>query len=72
MTLVQEAARIIENMPRKNQQIVLELLRVMGNRAALGEIERKSEGGGFHCGSNAFLYFNCNVHGTCAWYARQA
>lgn len=34
MTLVQEATRIIESMPRRNQQIVLELLRVMGSRAS--------------------------------------
>ena len=29
MTMVQEAARIMESMPRKKQQIVLDLLRVM-------------------------------------------
>ena len=29
MTMVQEAARIMERMPRKKQQIVLDLLRMM-------------------------------------------
>ena len=32
MTLVQEAMSIMETMPRKNQQIVLELLRAMSAR----------------------------------------
>ena len=34
MTLVQEAMSIMETMPRKNQQIVLDLLRVMSNSLA--------------------------------------
>ncbi len=35
MTLVQEAMSIMETMPRKNQQIVLELLRAMRNSTAI-------------------------------------
>ena len=35
MTLVQEAMSIMETMPRKNQQIVLELLRAMSSPSAL-------------------------------------
>lgn len=42
MTLVQEATRIIESMPRRNQQIVLELLRVMGSRASDDETPGKN------------------------------
>ena len=42
MTLVQEATRIIECMPRRNQQIVLELLRVMNNRPAANEKPEKN------------------------------
>ena len=38
MTLVQEATRIMESMPKRNQQIVLELLRVMGRESAYDEI----------------------------------
>lgn len=34
VTLVQEAMSIMETMPRKNQQIVLDLLRVMSNSLA--------------------------------------
>ena len=41
VTLAQEATRIIESMPRRNRQIVLELLRVMGDRVALGEAEKE-------------------------------
>ena len=39
--LVQEAANIIENMPKKNQQIVLELLRAMNSQSAFDEITKK-------------------------------
>ena len=35
MTMVQEAASIMEKLPRRNQQIVLDLLRVMGSQSAL-------------------------------------
>lgn len=34
MTMVQEAASIMEKLSRKNQQIVLELLRVMDSQSA--------------------------------------
>lgn len=34
MTLVQEATAILEKMPKKNQQIVVDLLRVMAYDAA--------------------------------------
>lgn len=37
MTLVQEAMSIMETMPRKNQQIVLELLRAMSSQPARDE-----------------------------------
>ena len=42
MTLVQEATRIMESMPKRNQQIVLELLRVMGRQSAYDEIADKN------------------------------
>lgn len=37
MTLAQEAMSIIEKMPRRNQQIVLDLLRAMNSQSALDE-----------------------------------
>ena len=37
MTLVQEAMSIMERMPRRNQQIVLDLLRAMSSRPAFDE-----------------------------------
>ena len=37
MTLLQEAMNIMETMPRKNQQIVLELLRAMSSQPAFRE-----------------------------------
>ena len=37
MTLVQEAMSLMETMPKKNQQIVLELLRAMSSPAAFHE-----------------------------------
>ena len=43
MTLVQEAMSIIERMPRRNQQVVLELLRVMSNRPAFDEQPKKRQ-----------------------------
>ena len=42
MTLVQEAMSIMETMPRKNQQIVLELLRAMSNPPALQKQPEKN------------------------------
>lgn len=42
MTLVQEAMRIMETMPRRNQQIVLELLRAMNSQSAFHEQQEKS------------------------------
>ena len=42
MTLVQEAMSIMEAMPRRNQQIVLELLRAMNNQSAFREQPEKS------------------------------
>ena len=42
MTLVQEAVTIMENMPRRNQQIVLELLRVMSSQPAFDENAKKN------------------------------
>ena len=44
MTLVQEAMSIMETMPRKNQQIVLELLRAMNNQSALNDAPVKNTG----------------------------
>lgn len=40
MTMVQEAASIMEKLPRRNQQIVLDLLRVMDSQSAL---DKKTE-----------------------------
>ncbi len=40
MTMVQEATRIIENMPRKKQQIVLDLLRMM-NQTESASVEKR-------------------------------
>ena len=37
MTLVQEAMSIMETMPRRNQQIVLELLRAMNSQSGMDE-----------------------------------
>ena len=37
MTLVQEAMSIMETMPRRNQQIVLELLRTMNSQSGMDE-----------------------------------
>ena len=37
VTLVQEAMSIIETMPRRNQQIVLDLLRAMNSQSAFNE-----------------------------------
>lgn len=42
VTLVQEAMSIMETMPRKNQQIVLELLRAMSSRSALSEQQERN------------------------------
>ena len=41
MTLVQEAMSIMETMPEKNQQIILELLRAMNNRSVFSEVPKK-------------------------------
>ena len=41
MTLVQEAMSIMETMPEKNQQIILELLRAMNNRSVFSEVPEK-------------------------------
>ena len=42
MTLVQEAMSIMEAMPRKNQKIVLELLRAMSSQPATNQQPEKS------------------------------
>ena len=42
MTLVQEAMSIMETMPRKNQQIVLELLRAMSSSSDYGILMKMS------------------------------
>ncbi len=42
MTLVQEAMSIMEAMPRRNQQIVLELLRAMSSQPTFREKPEKS------------------------------
>ena len=42
MTLAQEVVNIIESMPRKNQQIVLELLRVMSSQPTFDESTKKN------------------------------
>ena len=42
MTLVQEAMSIMEAMPRRNQQIVLELLRAMSSQPTFHEKPEKS------------------------------
>ena len=42
MTLVQEAMSIMEAMPRKNQKIVLDLLRAMNSQSATDEQPEKS------------------------------
>ena len=41
MTLVQEAMSIMEAMPRRNQQIVLELLRAMSSQPTFREKPEK-------------------------------
>ena len=42
MTLVQEAMNIMETMSRKNQEIVLELLKAMSSQTAFHEQSEKS------------------------------
>jgi len=41
MTMVQEAVSIMEKLPRKNQQVVLDLLRVMGSQQTLDKTTGK-------------------------------
>lgn len=42
MTMIQEATRIMESMPRKKQQIVLDLLRMMNQGDTAIVIDQKS------------------------------
>ena len=42
MTMVQEAASIMEKLPRRNQQIVLDLLRVMDSQSAIDKTTEKN------------------------------
>lgn len=42
MTMVQEATRIMENMPRKNQQVFLDLLRMMNQETTASESAEKA------------------------------
>ncbi len=41
MTMVQEAASIMEKLPRRNQQIVLDLLRVMDSQSTFDKTAGK-------------------------------
>ena len=41
VTMAQEAASIMEKLPRRNQQIVLDLLRVMGSQSAFDNTMEK-------------------------------
>jgi hypothetical protein len=41
VTLVQEAASIMEKLPKRNQQVVLDLLRVMGSQTTYDEMTGK-------------------------------
>ena len=40
--MAQEAASIMEKLPRRNQQIVLDLLRVMGSQSAFDNTMEKN------------------------------
>ncbi len=41
MTLVQEAMTIMEKMPKRNQQAVLDFLKAMGSQASVNEMPGK-------------------------------
>ena len=42
VTMAQEAASIMEKLPRRSQQIVLDLLRTMGSKSALDKTMEKN------------------------------
>ena len=42
VTMAQEAASIMEKLPRRNQQIVLDLLRVMGSKSGFDKTMKKN------------------------------
>lgn len=54
MTMVQEATRIMESMPKNKQQIVLDLLRVMNQDTAGTENKRDAASGFKRSGKTKF------------------
>ena len=54
MTMVQEAARIMEGMPRKKQQVVLDLLRVMSQGTSVSENQQETVKGFRRTGKTKF------------------